>query len=69
MSELDQLKNRIDMAKTVGVPNAHVRDDYEPAGDMMLRDLLDSGEYVARKTPFQSFDATWKIFKKGMEPY
>lgn len=69
MSEIEQLKERIDKSGIEGVENAHIRGDYEPAGDMMLRILTDSGEYVQRKTPAHSFDAKWRIFKKGSEPY
>jgi len=68
MSEIDQLKNRIDSSGREGVLTAHIRDDYEPAGDMMIRSLTDSGEYVQRKTPMHSSDQKWRIFKKGMEP-
>ncbi len=66
---LEQLKERIDQSGIRGVENAHVREDYEPVGDMMLRTLTDSREYVQRKTPMRSFDAKWRIFKKGSEPY
>lgn len=69
MSELNQLKTRIDDSGMDGIETAIIRDDYEPAGDMMIRGLLDSGEYVSRKAPMYSFDAKWKIFKSGMEPY
>ena len=68
MSEIEQLKKRIDDSGFEGVLTAHIRDDYEPAGDMMMHGLLESGEYVQRKTPMHSFDAKWRIFKKGMEP-
>jgi len=69
MSELDQLKKRIDGAGLDGVETAHIRDDYEPVGAMMIRDLCDNGEYVQRKVPPGMYDQKWKIFKKGMEPY
>ncbi len=69
MVEFKQLKERINKSGMNGVETAIIRDDYEPAGDMMIRDLLDSGEYVSRKAPMHSFDAKWKIFKSGMEPY
>lgn len=64
MSEIDQLKIRIDNAGPAGVLTAHVREDYEPAGDMMMHVLMKSGEYVQRKDCYE-----WKIYKKGMEPY
>jgi len=69
MGELEQLKERIDKSSFEGVETAIIRDDYEPAGDMMIHQLMESGEYVSRKTPMHSFDATWKVFKAGMEPY
>jgi len=69
MSELEQLKKRIDDSGFVGVENVHIRDDYEPVGGAMLRTLTDSGEYVQRKVPPHSWDQKWKIFKKGYEPY
>lgn len=69
MTELEQLKKRIDVSGIEGVETAHVRDDYEPTGDMMMRYLCATGEYVQRKTPIHIFDAKWKIFKAGMEPY
>ena len=69
MSEIEQLKKRIDDSGMDGIETSIVRDDYEPAGDMMMRGLLDSGEYVQRKTPAHSFDQKWRIFKSGNEPY
>ena len=69
MSEFEQLKQRIDESGMDGIETAVVRDDYDPVGDMMMRDLMDSGEYVQRKTPMHSFNQKWRIFKKGNEPY
>lgn len=69
MNEIEQLKKRIDDSGIEGIENAHIRDDYEPVGDMMLRQLTDSGEYVQRKTPMHGVDPKWRIFKKGNEPY
>lgn len=69
MSELEQLKIRIDKSGDEGVLNSHIREDYNPVGDIMIRNLTDSGEYIQRKTPMHSFDAKWRIFKKGNEPY
>jgi hypothetical protein len=63
MSEIEQLKKRIDASGPEGVKTAFIRDDYEPAGDMMIHILSESGEYISRRDP------DWKIFKKGMEPY
>lgn len=67
--ELEQLKKRIDDNGPAGVLTAHIRDDYEPAGDMMMMSLVDSGEYVQRRVPMHSPNSQWKIFKKGFEPY
>jgi hypothetical protein len=69
MSETEQLKKRIDKSGYEGVKTAHIREDYEPAGDLMIKFLSDSGEYVQRKTPMNDFSAKWRIFKKGNEPY
>jgi hypothetical protein len=69
MSEIDQLKARIDASGNEGIETAIVRDDYEPAGNLMMHSLMESGEYVQYKTPAHSFDAKWRIFKKGNEPY
>jgi hypothetical protein len=67
--EMEQLKKRIDDSGTVGILTAHIRDDYEPAGDMMMMTLTGSGEYVQRRVPMGSPSSQWKIFKKGFEPY
>lgn len=64
MSEIEQLKQRIDASGPEGILTACVRDDYEPAGDMMMRTLMDSGEYVQRRNPEE-----WRIFKKECAPY
>lgn len=69
MSELEQLKTRINDSANEGVETAHIREDYEPAGAMMISTLTNSGEYVQRKTPAHSFEQKWRIFKKGEEPY
>ena len=69
MTEIEQLKKRINDSGVNGVELAHIRDDYEPAGDMMIRYLTDSDEYVQRKIPAQSFDQKWHIFKRESEPY
>ena len=69
MSEIDQLKKRIDDSGVNGVETKHIREDYEPAGQTMINYLTESGEYVQRRTPAHSFDQKWRIFKKGNEPY
>jgi len=69
MQEIDQLKKRIDASGPVGVETAHIRDDYEPAGAMMIHLLCINGDYVQRECPPHSFNQRWRIFKKGIEPY
>lgn len=68
MSELEQLKKRIDDSGLAGIETAHIRDDYEPAGQMMINSLVESGEYVTQKVGLFMGDQKWKIFKAGMEP-
>ena len=67
--ECEQLQERINQSAMQGVETAHIRCDYDPAGAMMIRTLTESGEYVQRRTPAQSHDSKWRIFKKGNEPY
>ena len=69
MSELEQLKKRIDSSGTNGILTAHVREDYDPIGDIMMKDLMESGEYVQRKGNLLYNDNQWRIYKKGNEPY
>ncbi len=69
MSEVEQLKRQIDASGREGIETAHIRDDYEPAGAMMIRDICATGDYVQRKVPPGGFDQKWKVFKKGVEPY
>lgn len=69
MSEIEQLKKRIDDSCMEGIKTARVRDDYEPAGDMMMRNLCASGDYVQRKVLIHSFDAEWRIFNNNSKPY
>ena len=67
MSEIDQLKQRIDNSGETGVFTAHIRDDYEPVGAEMIHDICANGEYVQRQIKIGS-DYKWKIFKEGNEP-
>jgi len=69
MMEMEQLIKRINGSGPEGVLTSHIRDDYYPAGQMMINQLTDSGEYVQRKTPPHSFDQKWRIFKKEFKPY
>ncbi len=63
MSEIEQLKKRIKDSGPEGVKTAHIRDDYEPAGEMMIHQLTESGEFVQRRDP------DWRIYTKDMAPY
>ncbi len=70
MSELQQLKDRIEESGRDGVETAHVHDDYEPAGKMMIRGLINSGEFTTRRVmDGDGIGSRWKIFKAGLEPY
>ena len=70
MSELQQLKDRIKGSGIDGVETAHVRDDYKPVGDLMLKRLVDSNEFRTRRVvSHDGLDSRWKIFKAGLEPY
>ena len=68
MSEMDELKNRIKESSIAGVETAHIRDDHEPIGDLMIRQLTDSGEYVTRKG-YGALDQKWRVFTKENAPY
>lgn len=70
MSELRQLKDRIEESGPNGVETAHVHDDYEPAGKMMIRMLINSGEFITRRVmDGDGIGSRWKIFKAGQNPY
>jgi len=69
MSEIEQLKERIINSGIDGVETSHIRDDYEPAGDLFIHQMLATGEFVSRRTPEHSYNSRWRIFKAGMEPY
>ena len=69
MSEIEQLRKRIDDSSLEGVLTEHIRYDYEPIGQMMIQQLTDSGGYVQRLTPMHSYDQKWRIFTMGFEPY
>ena len=69
MSELDQLKKRIEEAGPDGLKTSIVRDDYEPAGDMFMMSLCEKEEFVQRKGFGGGMDQSWRIFKKEFAPY
>jgi len=63
-------KQRIDSSGLDGVATADIRDDYAPAGDMMIYNLCESRGYVQRKVPVGSRGLTvWKIFKREFDPF
>lgn len=85
MSEIEQLKQRIDQSLYDGIATSIIRDDYEPIGQMMINDLVQTGEYVTlrvKKHDHFSIDLNthgdqcsvnvnthWKIFNKRTTPY
>lgn len=69
MSEIEQLKERIDKSGPEGVLTEHIRDDYEPAGQMMIQGLCQAGEYTQRKGMGGGLDQKWRIFRSNFEPY
>ena len=69
MSDIEQLKRRIEDSGRGGVETAHIRDDYEPVGDMMIKQLTEAGEYITRLSPWNSFDGKWRIFSLDCKPY
>lgn len=68
-SEIEQLKQRIKNSGMDGIETSYIRIDYEPVGNLMISDLVGSGEYVTRKVPPGSFHQKWKIFATEMKPY
>jgi hypothetical protein len=62
MSEIEQLKNRIDKSGIEGIPTAQIRDDYEPIGAQMIRDLTASGGYITARVQKGLIDSEWRIF-------
>ena len=69
MSELEQLKKRIEDSGPEGVLTAHIRDDYEPAGQMMIQGLCGTDQYVQRQGMGNSLDQKWRVFKSVFAPY
>ena len=69
MSEIEQLKSRINESGIDGIATAIIRDDYEPAGNLMINSLVESGEYITRKVPPNDWDQEWHIFKTEYKPY
>ena len=70
MSEIEQIKKRINDSGPDGVQTARIRDDFQPAGDLIMLQLLDSGEFVSRKVPkYMDYSMEWRIFSANMAPY
>ncbi len=69
MSEIDTLKSRIEASGQDGIKTDIIRDDYEPAGDMMIKHLVDSGEFITQRTVDGVFESSWKIFMSDSSPY
>ena len=69
MSEIEQLKDRIDKSAFDGLETSIIKDDYEPAGQMMITGLVDSGEYIShRDTRGIFYDEPWKVWNKEFSP-
>lgn len=69
MTELEILEGRIIESGVEGVETEHIREDYEPAGDMIIKTLCASGNFVQRRTPMHDSCSTWRVFSKDMKPY
>ena len=71
MSELEQLKKRIKDSAYDGIATAIIKDDYEPAGQMMITGLVNSGEFISRRqvSRVRYGPTEWKVWHKGFEPY
>lgn len=69
MSDLATLKVRISKAGSAGVKTAQIRDDYEPIGQMLIRDLTATGEYVTMRIKTGMLESEWFIFAKDEAPY
>jgi hypothetical protein len=66
VSEIDQLKSRVDEAGSEGVLTAHIRDE---AGQMMINRLCDSEDYIQRKGFGNALDQQWRVFQSRFAPY
>ena len=72
MSEIEQLKQRIKDSGPEGITTAIIKDDYEPAGQMMITGLVNSGEFISRRQVSHGGSdpmGEWKVWAKGFEPY
>lgn len=55
--ELATLHTRVLEAGSLGVLTAHIRDDYAPVGDSMIRTLVSSGEFITER-----WQDGWRVF-------
>lgn len=69
MIELAELKARISKAGPNGVKTSHIRDDYEPIGQLLINDLVATGEYVTMRIRTGLMESAWFIFQKDQAPY
>jgi hypothetical protein len=68
MSELKQLEIRIIQSNYEGIATAIIRDDYEPAGGMMIHRICSDDEFVSRRVESGS-GSEWKVFAAEFKPY
>lgn len=70
MSEIEQLKDRIRRAAFEGLETSLIRDDYAPAGQMMINNLVDSGEFVSRRDRGLAGlnSGPWKVWSAEFAP-
>lgn len=71
MSEIEQLKKRIKNSNYDGIETSVIRDDYEPAGQMMINQLVESGEFITHRSMGEFiglYDGAWKIWAKNFSP-
>lgn len=69
MTELLVLKERIRRAGINGVKTADIREDYEPIGSNMIRDLVATGEYITMRVKKGIMETEWRIFLKSEAPF
>jgi len=63
MSEIAELKNRIDKSGIYGIATAQIRADYEPIGGKMINDLVETGKYITARVEKGDFNSEWRIFQ------
>ncbi len=68
MSEIQQLKDRIRKQKFEGLSMKIIREDYEPAGDMMMNGLVDNGEFIIRFAMTGIRSGHYRIFATEYKP-